>query len=215
MALLTARAALRLKPAVIILMLLPMAWLAWQWVGLLRSGYSAALTINPVEHSIRELGEWALRFLILGLAISPLARWTKTPAFTVWRRNIGVIAFLYATVHLLLYVGLDLELSLAALWKDVLKRTFITLGMAAFVLILPLAITSTNGWIKRLGTKNWHRLHRAIYAAVLLGGVHYLFMVKGNQLAPKIYLALIAALLLVRLIPKKSSAAPATPRHGK
>lgn len=208
MALISTRAALRLKPAVILLMLLPLGFLAWQWVGLLQSGFSAALTINPVEHTIRALGDWALRFLILGLAVSPLARWTKTPALRVWRRNIGVIAFFYVLVHLVLYVGLDLELSLAALWKDVLKRTFITLGMVAFLLILPLAITSTNGWIKRMGAKNWQRLHRVVYVAVLLGGVHYLFMVKGNQLAPKLYLAIIAFLLLVRLIPRKASVLP-------
>jgi methionine sulfoxide reductase heme-binding subunit len=204
MALLHARTALRLKPLVILLMLLPILILAWQWVQLLRTGLAPALTINPVEHTIRELGEWALRFLILGLAITPLVRLTKTPAFTAWRRIIGVTAFSYALVHLAVYVGIDLELSLTALWADVVKRTYITFGMAAVLLLLPLAITSTNGWIKRMGAKNWRRLHKVVFAAVLLGGVHFLFMVKGNQPEPKIYLAIIVLLLLARLVPKKA-----------
>ncbi len=133
MALISSRTALRLKPLVIVLMLLPMAVLAWQWVQFFRVGYVPALTINPVEHSIRALGDWALRFLVLGLAITPLARFTRTAGFIAWRRNIGVIAFIYVAVHMLLYIGLDLELSLGALWKDVVKRTYITFGMAAFI----------------------------------------------------------------------------------
>jgi sulfoxide reductase heme-binding subunit YedZ len=202
MALLSARTALNLKPVVIAALLLPMAWLVWQWVDYLRTGFTPALTVNPVEYTIRALGDWGLRFLILGLAITPLARYTKTPAFTAWRRNIGVIAFIYVAIHLSLYLWLDLELSLAALWADVVKRTYITFGMAAFILLTPLAITSTNGWIKRIGAKKWQRLHRLVYAAVLLGGVHYLFMVKGNQPAPKIYLGIIVLLLFLRLVPK-------------
>jgi sulfoxide reductase heme-binding subunit YedZ len=202
MALLAARTALKLKPVVIAALLLPMAWLVWQWVDYLHTGFTPALTVNPVEYTIRALGDWGLRFLILGLAITPLARYTKTPAFTAWRRNIGVIAFLYVAIHLSLYLWLDLELSLAALWADVVKRTYITFGMAAFILLTPLAITSTNGWIKRIGAKKWQRLHRLVYAAVLLGGVHYLFMVKGNQPAPKIYLGIIVLLLFLRLVPK-------------
>jgi methionine sulfoxide reductase heme-binding subunit len=202
MALLAARTALKLKPVVMAALLLPLAWLVWQWVDYVRTGFTPALTVNPVEYTIRSLGDWGLRFLILGLAITPLVRFTKTPAFTAWRRNIGVIAFSYVAVHLSLYLWLDLELSLAALWADVVKRTYITFGMAAFILLLPLAITSTNGWIKRLGAKKWQRLHRVVYAAVLLGGVHYLFMVKGNQPAPRIYLGIIVLLLLLRLVPK-------------
>jgi methionine sulfoxide reductase heme-binding subunit len=202
MALFSPRVALRFKPVIILLLLLPIILMIWHWTDYLRFGVSRQLGVNPVEHTIRSLGDWALRFLILGLAISPLARLTKTPAFTVWRRNIGVITFTYAFIHLTVYLWIDLDLSLADLWKDVLKRTYITFGMAAFLLLTPLAITSTNGWIKRLGAKNWRLLHRAVYVAVLLGGVHFLFMVKGNQPSPKIYMGIIGALLLIRLVPK-------------
>jgi methionine sulfoxide reductase heme-binding subunit len=206
MALLTARTALKLKPLVIATLLVPMLIVLWHWVSLVRTGLAPALTSNPVEYTIRDLGEWALRFLILGLAITPLVRLTKTPALTAWRRIIGVTAFSYVVVHLMVYLVIDLELSLAALWADVVKRTYITFGMAAFLLLIPLAVTSTNGWLKRLGAKNWRRLHKAAYATALLGGVHFLFMVKGNQPEPKIYLAIIVLLLLARLVPKKAMA---------
>jgi methionine sulfoxide reductase heme-binding subunit len=206
MALLTARTALKLKPLVIATLLVPMLIVLWHWVSLVRTGLAPALTSNPVEYTIRDLGEWALRFLILGLAITPLVRLTKTPALTAWRRIIGVTAFSYVVVHLMVYLVIDLELSLTALWADVVKRTYITFGMAAFLLLIPLAVTSTNGWLKRLGAKNWRRLHKAAYATALLGGVHFLFMVKGNQPEPKIYLAIIVLLLLARLVPKKAMA---------
>jgi methionine sulfoxide reductase heme-binding subunit len=206
MPLLSSRTALRLKPVVILLMLLPALWLAWHWLDFIATGYSATLTVNPVEHSIRNLGDWGLRFLIVGLALSPLARFTKTPGIIAWRRNVGVITFIYVFLHVTMYVALDLELSLTALWADVVKRTYITFGMAALLLLTPLAITSTNGWIKRIGAKRWQTLHRSVYAAVLLGGVHYLYMVKGNQPAPKIYLAIIGVLLVLRLVPQRRAA---------
>jgi methionine sulfoxide reductase heme-binding subunit len=110
----------------------------------------------------------------------------------------------------MVFFALDLELSLSALIREVTKRNYILLGMVGFILLLPLAITSTSGMIKWLGAKRWRNLHRAVYAAVLLGGVHFIFMVKGNQLAPKVYLAIIIALLVARFLPVRRKVVTAT-----
>jgi methionine sulfoxide reductase heme-binding subunit len=187
-----------LKPIAHGLLALPLLWSAVQFYFAL-TGAPHSLGANPVEHSIRYLGIWALRLLILCLAISPMARLTGYRQLVSLRRAVGLWAFAYATCHLAVYQLFDLELSLAALWAEVLKRKFITLGMLAFVLLIPLAATSTAGMIRRLGARNWQRLHKAVYAIGLLGGLHFLFMRKGNQPEPKIYLALIAALLALRL----------------
>jgi methionine sulfoxide reductase heme-binding subunit len=194
----------RVKPIFLILALIPMGILGYEWFNLITVGYSKKLGANPVQFSIQQSGLWALRFLIVGLAITPLARFTNKPAFTTWRRMIGLTAFAYAVVHLSLFIGLDLEGSLSALIREVIKRKYILLGMIGFILLIPLAITSTAAMIKRLGAKRWRQLHRVVYAAVLLGGVHFIFMVKGNQLVPKIYLGIIILLLGARFIPKRS-----------
>jgi methionine sulfoxide reductase heme-binding subunit len=138
--------------------------------------------------------------LLLCLAITPAARLTGYRSLITVRRGIGLWAFAYAFCHLTIYLWLDLELSLAALWADIVKHWFITLGMAAFVLLVPLAITSTSGMIRRLGARNWQRLHKLIYAIGLLAGFHFIYMRKGNQPEPKIYLALLLALLGLRLM---------------
>jgi methionine sulfoxide reductase heme-binding subunit len=197
----------RAKPILLFLALIPMGLLAYEWFNLLTTGTSKALGANPVQYSIQQSGLWGLRFLIVGLAITPLARFTNKPAFTTWRRMVGLTAFAYVSLHLSLFIGLDLEGSLSALIHEVIKRNYILLGMIGFILLIPLAITSTAAMIKRLGAKRWRQLHRAVYAAVLLGGVHFIFMVKGNQLAPKIYLGIIIVLLVARLIPKRKRAA--------
>ncbi len=201
MAILSTRTIQRLKPVVLIATLAPLGIMAFHWARLFQTGYSSALGANPVQFTIQELGLWGLRFLILGLAISPLAKFTHTPALTSWRRRIGLVAFTYIAVHLMVFFALDLELSLSALIREVTKRNYILLGMVGFILLLPLAITSTSGMIKRLGAKRWRTLHRAVYAAVLLGGLHFIFMVKGNQLTPKIYLGIIILLLAARFVP--------------
>jgi methionine sulfoxide reductase heme-binding subunit len=210
MAILSTRTIQRLKPVVLVAMLVPLALMAFHWVRYFQTGFSTALGANPVQFTIQELGLWALRFLILGLAITPLAKHTQTPALTAWRRRIGLVAFAYAALHLMVFFALDLELSLSALVREVTKRNYILLGMVGFILLLPLAITSTSGMIKWLGAKRWRNLHRAVYAAVLLGGVHFIFMVKGNQLAPKVYLAIIIALLAARFLPARRKIAVAT-----
>jgi methionine sulfoxide reductase heme-binding subunit len=188
-----------LKPATHLLLVLPLLWVATQFY-LALAGQPHSLGANPVEYGIRFLGIWALRCLILCLAISPLARLSGFRKLVSIRRAVGLWAFAYALCHLAAYQLFDLELSLSALWADVLKRKFITLGMTGFLLLIPLAATSTVGMIRRLGARNWQRLHKAIYAIGLLGGLHFLFMRKGNQPEPKVYLAIIATLLALRLV---------------
>ncbi len=178
---------------------LPLLWTAWQFY-LALTHKPHALGANPVEYSIRYLGIWALRCLMLCLAITPLARLTGYRQLVSVRRAVGLWAFAYGVCHLAVYQLFDLELSLTALWQDVLKHKFITFGMAALLLLIPLAATSTAGMIRRLGARNWQRLHRLIYAIGLLAGLHFIFMRKGNQPEPKIYLAIILALLGIRLV---------------
>jgi methionine sulfoxide reductase heme-binding subunit len=187
-----------LKPLTHLSLALPLLWTGWQ-IYLALTHQPHGLGANPVEYSIRHLGIWALRCLFLCLAITPLARLTGYRQLVSVRRAIGLWAFAYAVCHLAVYQYFDLELSLSALWTAVLKRKFITLGMLAFILLIPLAVTSTKGMIRRLGARNWQRLHKAVYAIGLLGAVHFIMMRKGNQPEPKVYLAILAALLGVRL----------------
>ena len=144
------------KPAVFIVCLGPLAWFAWL-------GASGGLGANPIEATIRYFGEWGLRFLILALAVTPVRELTGVSAVGRFRRMIGLYAFFYITLHLMAYVGLDQFFDLGAIWADIVKRVYITVGMAAFLLLLPLAITSTKGWMKRLTGKRWQKLHRVVY----------------------------------------------------
>ena len=187
-----------LKPAAFVLLALPLVWLAMQWFWLLRDG-TGSLGINPIEASIHHTGLWALRILLFTLAISPLTRLTHwTPLMSI-RRMSGLYAFTYAVVHLSLYFGLDREFSVAELWADILKRWYITLGMAALLLMLPLALTSTAKAIRALGARRWQRLHRLIYVIGLLGVLHFWLVVKGVQLEPIVYGAVYLMLMLARL----------------
>lgn len=163
-------------------------------------GEPHGLGFNPQEASNRYAGRWALRALMLALAVSPLAEMTGRRWLIQYRRMIGLFAFFYVCLHLTSYLALDLAFDWAALWDDVLERTYITLGMTAFALLLPLAATSTKGWIKRLGARRWQRLHRLVYAAGALAATHFLMLAKGNQLEPKIYAGIMALLLGYRLL---------------
>ena len=166
----------------------PLVWLAWK-------GVNGALGANPIETLIRQLGVWGLRLLLVGLAITPAARIFKQPRLARFRRTIGLFAFSYILLHLVSYVGVDLFFDWNQLWKDILKRPFITLGMAGFVLLIPLAVTSTNGWVIRMGRAAWSRLHKLIYVIVPLGVIHYYLLVKADHRPPLIYGAILAALL--------------------
>lgn len=168
--------------------LAPLLWLAWR-------GFSNDLGANPIERLIRELGVWGLRLLIVGLAITPLARLLKQPRLIRFRRTIGLFAFAYVLLHLTNYVVTDQWFDWSAIGKDILKRPFITVGMAAFVLLVPLAVTSTNWALRKLGPMRWRRLHRLTYLIVPLGVVHYYMLVKADHRPPLIYGAIVALLL--------------------
>jgi len=158
-------------------------------------GATGGLGVEPIKELEHLLGELALQVLIFSLAITPL-RMHVGLNLLKFRRAIGLIGFFYVFLHLLVWLVLDVGI-LDQIMKDILKRPYITIGMLSFVLLIPLALTSNNLSTRKLG-KNWRRLHKLAYSAVLLGGVHYLMIVRGWQLEPMIYLAVIVALLLLR-----------------
>jgi len=162
-------------------------------------GLVDALGADPQKTLERTLGLWALRFLIVGLAISPL-RQLGGPNLIRWRRAVGLLAFYYAAMHLSVYVLLDQGLAWAAIWADIVKRPFITVGMLAFTLLVPLAVTSSNAMIRRLGGTAWNRLHRLVYIAAAAAVLHFVMLVKSWTFELALYVALIAGLLLVRLV---------------
>ncbi len=159
-------------------------------------GATGGLGFEPIKALEHELGELALQLLIAGLAITPLRRHLCLNLIK-FRRALGLLAFFYVFLHLLVWAVLDVQL-LSQIWADILKRPYITVGMLGFALLIPLAVTSNNWSVRRLGPK-WRKLHKLTYVAVLLGGVHYLMLVKGWQIEPMIYLAVIATLLTMRV----------------
>ena len=175
-----------------------------QW-GLLISGLNAeyrdlyVLTANPIEYTNRYLGDWGLKSLMMALSVTPLARILKIPQLVAYRRMIGVYAFAYVCLHLSSYVVLDNFFDWRAIGADILKRNYITLGMLAFTLLVPLALTSTKGWVKRLGSKAWKNIHRLIYVAAPLAATHYIMMAKGNREEPWVYLSIVLGLLAIRV----------------
>lgn len=174
--------------AVSLACLAPLAWLAWR-------GWQGDLGANPIEAIIRQLGVWGLRLLIVGLAITPLSRLLRQPRLIRARRPIGLIAFGYIVLHLSTYIGVDQYFDWTSIWKDILKRPFITIGMAAFLLLTPMAATSFNAAIRRLGPLRWRKLHRLIYLIVPMGVVHYYLLVKADHRPPLIYGAIVLLLL--------------------
>ncbi len=182
-----------LKPVVWVLCLGPLGGLAWL-------AYSGGLTANPIEFLNRYLGEWALKFVIFALAITPLRGLTGWAGLTRFRRLLGLFAFFYVVLHLSSYVGLDQYFDWNAIWLDITKRTYITVGMVAAVILLALAVTSTKGMIKRIGGKNWNRLHKLVYLAAAAGCLHFFMMRKGVQLEPLMYGGAVLLLLGYRLV---------------
>jgi sulfoxide reductase heme-binding subunit YedZ len=168
--------------------LAPLLWLAWR-------GFNNDLGANPIDKLIRELGVWGLRLLIVGLAITPAARLLRQPRLIRFRRTIGLFAFAYVLLHLTNYIVTDQWFDWAAIGKDILKRPFITVGMLAFVLLVPLAVTSTSWALRKLGPVRWRKLHRLTYLIVPLGVIHYLMLVKADHQPPLIYGAIVAVLL--------------------
>jgi sulfoxide reductase heme-binding subunit YedZ len=174
------------------------------WLACLAPAVSlgvAALTdglgANPIEEVTHRTGWWALVLLTVTLAITPMRRLAGKPGWVRYRRLMGLFAFFYATLHFLTYLVLDQFFGWSFIIEDIAKRPFITVGFAAWLILLVLAATSTTGWIRRL-RKNWQRLHRLVYPAALAAGVHFLWKVKADTREPVVFLVLIAVLLLLR-----------------
>ncbi len=184
----------KIKLAIFLVSLLPFARLVWL-------GFGDGLGANPVEFITRSTGDWTLYFLCLTLAVTPLRRLLGWPWLIRVRRMLGLFCFFYAALHFTTFLWFEHFFDLEAMWRDVLKRPFIAVGFAAFVLLVPLALTSTNGMVRRLGGKRWQWLHRAIYLIAPLGILHFWWMKAGkNDFAEPLLLgAIVAVLLLVRL----------------
>ena len=162
-------------------------------------GVMDRLGADPMKVLERDLGLWALKFLVVSLAITPLRRLTGVSLLR-YRRAIGLLAFIYAVLHLTVYLVLDQGLDLAAIWGDIVKRPFITVGMLAFLVLVPLAVTSNNAMVRRLGGPAWQRLHRWVYLAAAAAAVHFVMVVKAWPPEPLVYAALVATLLGYRLV---------------
>jgi sulfoxide reductase heme-binding subunit YedZ len=172
--------------------LVPLALLLWR-------GFNAGLGANPIEAITHATGDWTLHFLLITLAITPLRRlsgWNRVIGF---RRMLGLFAFFYGTLHLLTYLWLDKFFAWSDILHDIPRRPFITVGFSAFVLLVPLALTSTAASIRRLGGRRWRALHRLIYVAALFGVIHYWWLVKADTTLPATYLSILALLFAVRL----------------
>ena len=170
----------------------PLAYLVWAAVF-------DRLGANPIDMITDETGTWTLRFLVATLAITPLRRITGWAGLAPLRRTLGLFAFFYATLHFLTYVVLDQFFDVRAIVADIGKRPFITAGFTALVIMTPLAVTSTQRMVRRLGGRNWRRLHRLAYVAAVVAVVHYWWLVKADIRRPLAYAAVVGALLLVRL----------------
>jgi sulfoxide reductase heme-binding subunit YedZ len=158
-----------------------------------------SLGANPIEAVTRSLGDWTLRFLLITLAVTPLRRFIGLNWLLRLRRMLGLFTFFYASLHMLSYVCLDQFFAWNFILKDIYKRPFITVGFASFILLIPLAVTSTNAMMKRLG-RNWLRLHRAVYVIAIFGVLHFWWLVKKDITEPVLYAGILAVLLGLRLV---------------
>ena len=187
-----------LKFLVFLLCLVPLAKLALETFGV--AGMS--LGANPIEELIHRLGIWGLNFLLITLAVTPLRRLTGKSWLLRFRRMLGLFAFFYVLMHFLTYAGLDQRFDLSVIFEDIAERPFITVGFTAFLLLIPLAATSTNAMMKRLG-RRWQKLHRLVYVIAILGVVHFYWQVKLDTLEALVYAAILAVLLGYRLKGRK------------
>lgn len=202
----------RLKLLLFVACLVPIASLAY---GL----FSGSITGDPVETMTEITGQWSLRFLLLTLTITPLRRITKVPDLIKFRRMLGLFAFFYAFCHLNVYIVFDQFFDWSAILRDTIEKKFVFAGMLALLLMIPLAVTSTNGWIKRLGAKRWQRLHKLVYIIAIAVIVHFIWLVKADLTEPLIYALILAFLLGFRIVSntrkKRTTSAPATHRESR
>jgi methionine sulfoxide reductase heme-binding subunit len=182
-----------LKPVLFLACLGPLTRLAWK-------GFHGMLGANPIEVITHSTGDWTLIFLMVTLSITPLRKLTRQYWLIGLRRMFGLYAFFYGTLHLTTYVWLDKFFDVHEMLADIAKRKFITAGMTAFTLMIPLALTSTKGWIRRIGGKRWQALHRLIYISAAAGVIHYIWLVKADLRKPLRYAAVLGALLLYRIV---------------
>jgi sulfoxide reductase heme-binding subunit YedZ len=199
------------KALVHALALAPLAVLGWQVWQVYTGSDIDALGADPVADIEHRLGTWALRFLLATLAVTPLRQLTGQPVLLRFRRMLGLYAFAYASLHLLAYLALDLGGYWTQVFDDIAKRPYITVGFAAWLLLVPLAVTSTQGWMRRLG-RAWARLHRLVYAIAVLAVLHFWWIVKSDWREPLLYAAILACLLGWRLWKRLSRRRGATAR---
>ncbi len=199
----------RLRAAVFALALVPLA-------RLVVFGLSGRLGANPIEFVTRSLGTWALVILCATLAITPLRRLTGASWLLRLRRMLGLFCFFYASLHVLAYAGLDQWFDWPAMLKDIAKRPYVTLGLVAYLCLIPLAATSTDAMLRRLGGRNWRRLHRLIYAIAPLAALHFIWqrVAKNNLTEPLIYAAVIVALLGARLLHRARQVSVVSPANS-
>jgi len=187
-----------IKAPVFGLCLCPVLLLGWR-------AQHHGLGANPIEYITHFTGDWTLQFLVITLAVTPVRKLLGLPDLIRFRRMLGLFAFFYGSLHFLTYIWLDKFFDLSDIWKDVFKRPFITAGFLAFVLMIPLAITSTAGWIRRLGGARWQMVHRLVYVSAVAGVVHYYWLVKSDVRLPVAYGTAIGALLLYRIVVSQRS----------
>ncbi len=190
------------KAAVFALCLAPVLLLGWRLLGFLLQGgqgYDPNLTADPIAYITHYTGDWTIRFLLITLSVTPLRKLFGLPKLARYRRMLGLFAFFYGCLHLMTWVWLDKFFDPHEMVKDVIKRRFITAGMTAFALMLPLAVTSTAGWVRRLGFERWQRIHRLIYFSALAGVIHYYWLVKSDVRLPLLYGGILAVLMLYRV----------------
>jgi len=191
------------KPAVFLACLVPLARLAWKFFGptpTLVQSWGAGLGANPIEVITHSTGDWTLIFLLVTLSITPLRKLTGQLWLIRFRRMFGLFAFFYVSLHFLTYIWLDKFFDLHEMLADVGKRRFITVGFTGFLLLIPLALTSTSGWIRRLGGRRWQTLHKLIYFSALAGVIHYYWLVKADVRKPMQYAFVLALLMLYRVV---------------
>jgi methionine sulfoxide reductase heme-binding subunit len=181
------------KMFVFLLCLVPELLLLWDW-------HRDALGANPAENIIHTNGNWTIHFLLITLSITPLRRLLGVPSLIQFRRMLGLFAFFYGSLHLMSYLWLDQFFDWAGIWKDIYKRPFITVGFAAWLLMVPLALTSTAWSIRKLGGRRWRVLHRLIYFSALGGVIHFYWLVKSDVRRPLLYGAILLVLMLYRAV---------------
>jgi methionine sulfoxide reductase heme-binding subunit len=181
------------KVVVFPLCLVPLALLVWR-------GFHNDLTLNPTQYIEHTTGDWVLRFLVITLAITPLRKLLHLSQLIRFRRMMGLFAFFYVCLHFTTWLWLDRFFDWSGILDDIAKRPYITVGFTAFLLLIPLAVTSTAGWIRRLGGKRWQKLHRLIYVAAVLGVIHFWWLVKSDIHKPMEYALMVGVLLCWRIV---------------